>query len=143
MEAVRPFTVVVRCADPRVDVFFRDPALRESMALAAEPIPLAEAHIANVGGLLSLAGAEAPRLVHDVSLLLHLFAEGRGRAVLTAHSTCGGYLDAVEGDADAVRRRQTEDLIATAHRLAAALPDLEISVYYLDLAGERIIEIDA
>lgn len=94
---------------------------------------LSEAYIANVGGLLSLTGAEAPRLIHDTGLLIKLFGGSDDRVVLTAHSTCGGYLDAVEGSTDAVMHRQTEDMRATAHRISAALPLVTVDAYYIDL----------
>ncbi len=128
-----PFTVIVRCADPRVDAFFDDPAARALMGLSPHREPLAEAYISNVGGLLSLTGAAEPRLLHDASLLGRLFGGGRARTVLTAHSECGGYEAAVGGGAERVRSRQIDDLKTTAHRLAEDAPSLEVEAYYLDL----------
>lgn len=136
------FTLVVRCADPRVEHFFVGRESRVAMGLDAERVEMAEAYIANVGGLLPLAGAEVPRLVHDASLLVRLFAEERSRIVLTAHSKCGGYQDAVEGEEAAVRARQIDDLATTAHRLREALPQTPVDAYYLDLATGDVERVD-
>lgn len=137
------FTVVIRCADPRLEPFLTDVAHRTALGLKSPRAELSEAHIANVGGLLAFAGAEVPRLVHDASLLLRLFGNEEGRIVLTAHSSCGGYLDAVEGDDDAVRARQVDDLRSTAHRLRSAIPAATIDCFYLDLADMAVEVIDA
>jgi carbonic anhydrase len=124
-----------------VDVFFEDGRAREHMGLPAVRSPLGEAHIANVGGLLSLTGAGAPRLVQDARLLLTLFSHGTGRVVLTAHSSCGGYHDAVEGEEDAVRARQIEDLVKTAQQLRSAVPEVSVSAFYLDLDSGEVTAI--
>ncbi len=113
-----------------------------SMALLNPSPPLSETYIANVGGLLSFAGADAPRLVHDAALLFGLFGSSSGRIVLTAHTTCGGYGDAVEGPPEAITARQIEDLRTTGHRLSAALPAVPISAYFLDLEDDSVIPID-
>ncbi len=138
-----PFTVVVRCADPRLETFLLAEHHRSTLGLAPVRVDLGEAHIANVGGLLPLAGAEVPRLVHDAGLLLRLFGGESGRIVLTAHSSCGGYLDAVEGSDDTVRARQEDDLRSTAHRLRGAIPHAVVDCYYLNLEPECIDAIEA
>lgn len=137
------FTLVVRCSDPRLEPFFADAGHRASLSLDPQRRPLAEAHIANVGGLLSLAGAEVPRLVHDAALLLGLFGDGSGHIVLTAHSACGGYLDAVEGEESAIRERQEDDLVTTAHRLRVAIPNATVECFYLDLDDMAISRVEA
>ena len=137
------FTVVVRCADPRLEPFFSDPTTRALMGLEPVREPLGEAHISNVGGLLSLTGAAAPRLVHDASLLGTLFGGGAARVVLTAHSECGGYIAAVGGDAERVRERQMDDVRTTAHRISEAAPALLVDAYYLDLETGSVETIDS
>ncbi len=108
------------------------------MGLAEHPEPLTEACISNVGGLLSLAGAEVPRLLHDVGLLLKLFGGGTGRVVLTAHTSCGGYEDAVRGDSEAIRARQEDDLRTTAGRLRGELGDIAVDCHYLDTDNRKV-----
>lgn len=137
------FTVVVRCADPRLEPFLVEEAHRGALGLDPIRKPLAEAHIANVGGLLSLAGAEVPRLLHDSGLLLRLFGGERGRIVLTAHSSCGGYQDAVEGDEDAIRARQHDDLRTTAHRLRSALPNASVDCFYMDIEQMTVLPVSS
>ena len=138
MSNTQGFTVVVRCADPRLEPFFVDPAKRAAMGLAPGRESLAEAYISNVGGLLSFVGAAAPRLIHDASLLSRLFGEGSARVVLTAHSECGGYIAAVGGAAERVRERQIDDVQTTADRIRAAAPSLVVATYYLDLASGEV-----
>ncbi len=135
------FTVVVRCADPRLEHFFSEPQTRALMGLVPVREPLDEAYVSNVGGLLSFTGAAAPRLVHDASLLGTLFGGGAARVVLTAHSECGGYIAAVGGEAERVKRRQIDDLRTTARRLAESAPALLVHAYYLDLETGSVEEV--
>ena len=108
------------------------------MGLAENPRLESESYVSNVGGLLTFVGAPGHRLAHDSALLLGLYGGGDDRVVLTAHSTCGGYLDALGADEESVRLRQVDDMRVTAEQLREALPGVKVDCYYLDTQGRTV-----
>lgn len=139
--AVSGFTVVVRCSDPRLESFFTSPAKRVELGLAPSRGHLAEAYIANVGGLWPFTDGGENDLAADAGLLLGLFAAEAPRVVLTAHSSCGGYLQRTGKEESAVYDRQLADIRAAAKVLVSALPGVNVSAYYLEIDTHRVEQI--
>jgi carbonic anhydrase len=133
-----PFTVVIRCSDPRLDRFFSEPNAAELLGIDQHDSSSVVSYITNVGGAMRFAAVDGPDIVSDVALLVEKFGDGRGTVVLTAHSECGGYEYAFSRSDEEIRSQQIQDLAHLAERLLAADVDLDVHAYYLDLRSGSV-----
>jgi len=132
------FTVVLRCSDPRLDVFFEREEHRGALGLGPRSNS-DEAYICNVGGLLPFTGARRADLAEDIGTLLSIFGQGHGRVVLTAHSSCGGYETRFPAAPSALRSRQEHDIREVAYHIGQAMPGVRVSSFYLQLEDDIIV----
>ena len=131
-ESYRSDACVVCCFDHRFDVGFRK-FLKRIGVVNSDPIKVA-------GGAKCLASPESDSeraFVLDQirkSMRLH----GTTKVILMVHSDCGGYggvTAGFRGDTGAEATHHANELKRAAAVLADAIPELEVSGYFVDFEG--------
>ena len=122
---------IVWCFDNRFELGFRK-FLQRIGVVFSDPIKIA-------GGAKSLASPDQEsdrQFVLDqirASMRLH----GTKRAILMLHSDCGAYggLAAFHGDTQAEFRNHRDELHRAAASLKAAIPEIDVEVYFVNFEG--------
>lgn len=129
---------IVWCFDNRFDLGFRK-FLKRCGITNSDPIKIA-------GGAKSLA---SPELESDRQFVLDQIRQsmrlhGTGRVILMLHSDCGAYggLPAFGGDPRAEAAHHHDELRAAAESLRKAIPEVQISGYFMDFEGVWEAELD-
>jgi len=128
---------IVWCFDSRFDAGFSK--LVERLGVK-NPDPI---RIAGAAKALASPDRESDRAFVVDQILKSVQLHGTKRVILTLHSDCGGYgrLARFKGDAAAEAAHHQRELQRAAQYLLAAVPGLEVEVYFVDFEG--IWEIEA
>jgi hypothetical protein len=130
---------IVWCFDYRFDLGFRK-FLQRIGIQHPDPIKIA-------GGAKSLAspGQESDRQFVLDQIRSSMKLHGTKRAILMLHSDCGAYggLEAFHGDAKAEFLHHRRELHHAAATLKAAIPEIEVDVYFVNFEGIWTTEAEA